>query len=485
MIFLFACVSTSAPDPSTSPADSRGQDSAADSAEDSAADSDSGTDSGADSDTSGGTDSGTDSQPDTGDPAPDDWDFLRDIDFENVIIVDVDTMRADHLPFYGYARDTTPLLSTRSGVAVMRHHRATGGWTPPAVASLLTGLEPWQHRVIAPVEGWGTLNGESWAIPLDNAGVATRFFNANGMLVETDLLQSWRSYQHDVHDTSGDLEADLLGWIDGLPAGQPFLAILQPMEIHQPWQPMAEDMGVWSVDSTLPMGDLLNTQTPYVEQQAQEATDEAFAVLKQDIIDVYDEEILSIDRTVSALLDGLEARGMSENTLVILTADHGETLFDADRTWGHAMTIREELLHIPLILFHPSLAGQEVDCMSSQADLIATLADLRGWPAPAGLAPRSLIGTCRQQAPTLHLLVDNQAEVPFMWGYEATAAGTRWRLDSDCAGGLIAYDLRSDPAMAVPLPYDPTEPALAELYDALSAYLDTAQAEVPTVNCRL
>jgi hypothetical protein len=112
-------------------------------------------------------------------------------------------------------------------------------------------------------------------------------------------------------------------------------------------------------------------------------------------VDLYDAGIYADDATLGALLDELAARGLLESTLVIVTADHGESLGDAGR-WGHHLTPDEEVLRVPLVMRLPSAlpAGARVDAPVSLVDLTPTVLDLlpEGLIAPMdGLDGRSLL----------------------------------------------------------------------------------------------
>jgi arylsulfatase A-like enzyme len=110
-----------------------------------------------------------------------------------------------------------------------------------------------------------------------------------------------------------------------------------------------------------------------------------------DYVRRYDGEIIGTDAQVRRLRRALEVRGLLERTLVVITADHGESLGESDYFFQHGVELNEASLHVPLVLRHPGLpAGARVDAPASLVDVFPTLLSLVGLPPSAGLAGRDL-----------------------------------------------------------------------------------------------
>jgi arylsulfatase A-like enzyme len=167
----------------------------------------------------------------------------------------------------------------------------------------------------------------------------------------------------------------------------------------------------------------------------------------------------------------LEARGLLESTLVVLTADHGETLGDADLpVFGHGGLLRPEALEIPLVLFHPQIRAEEFTCTAMNIDTLPTLFTAIGIPLdipPGQLDGRPLQQGCRETTRSS------------LAGYgELIAAGLStpdWQVYHSCKdGATLLYDRAADPENLFPLPIleEPTWPILRGQLTAWIAELD-------------
>lgn len=367
----------------------------------------------------------------------------------SVVYVHVDTLRADHLPMYGYDRPTTPGLAAREWLQVDGVY-GSSSWTVPSTASLLTGQPPEVHGANSRDAGedaasaYIEVDAPGFPAHLQSQGWATALFAGNVWVAEqSDLWKGFDVHEHIPKDGKRyNLDAavdDGLAWIDALPDDQRFLLFFQPLDTHTPYWVAPEDRGTFATSE--PPFDL---DEPDAEVQAAEIND----ALRQDpdgtteaLVDAYDEALLGLDRGMERLLAGLTARGLDERVLVVFTADHGETLNDAgDGTWGHARWLREELVRNPMLIRGPGIEPGRVSCVTPNENVFPTLLEALGVPAMEGTRGRSLATGCETLA--VSSLYDDRTHME-----QINASTGEERLTRDCATGVeTGWDLVADPA---------------------------------------
>ena len=186
-------------------------------------------------------------------------------------------------------------------------------------------------------------------------------------------------YQFSGRKTAAMLSQDLLQWLDYRDASRPFFAFMNYFDAHQPYIPSGEAASQFG--ERVP-------RNPCVDCHSTYPPDELVALR-----DAYDRCILGLDAEVGRLMDRLRDRGHLDNTLVLVTSDHGEH-FGEHELVHHAISLYAPLLHVPLLILHPSRthAGEVVNQPISLRDLPATILDLVGmgeqWALPgSSLAP--------------------------------------------------------------------------------------------------
>ena len=302
-----------------------------------------------------------------------------------VILIVVDTLRADHLGVYGYDRDTSPRLDewAQRGV-VIDQALSTSPWTLPTFGSILTGMNPSQHGAgerardsgkrwkraplldtvttlpeVLAVEGWQT------AAVVSNPFLREHFGLSRGF----DIYDYERGRTADaVVDRSLELVEDL--------ADRPFFLMIHLIDPHLPYRAPEAFRGKFSGD---------REQTPIGKSRKEiiSVIDDLTAEDRQNIIDRYDEEIAFTDQQLGRLLDQLAQRDLLTRSLVVLTSDHGEELFDHGE-FEHGHSMHQELLRVPLLLWESSLEPHRVSAPISLADLPQTIFDAtQGEPSSA------------------------------------------------------------------------------------------------------
>lgn len=319
----------------------------------------------------------------------------------HVVLVVIDTLRADHVSAYGYERETTPNLDRlASGGVLYEDAISSAPWTLPAHASLFTGLYVRDHGTTN--RNW-TLDPshETLAQRLRRAGYHTAGYSNNVWLNDVSGLkrgfqvfeEMWRQQHTRSEGISVDRPATdmggvrtterIFGWIDGLPDDdRPFFTFVNYFEPHLPYRPTRP-----YDDDFLPEG----ASKPVVERLRSFYSPREFGYILQlpwmrvpdaelEILEaLYDGEIAYIDSIIGRLVKGLEERGLMEKTVLVITSDHGEH-FGENHMLEHKFSVFEPLIKVPLILYAPGRlpAGLRIAEPVQVHDVFGTLLELAG-----------------------------------------------------------------------------------------------------------
>jgi arylsulfatase A-like enzyme len=324
----------------------------------------------------------------------------------NVVLISIDTLRADRLSVYGYPRPTSPTLEAlaRQGV-VFDNYFYVGGGTLPSHMSMMTSLYPATHGIDPAHQTRLDDARVTLAEALRGAGYATAAFVDGGWLsAKFGFDQGF-----DLYDDAGVHFAETLPraetWIRQH-ARSPFFLFLHTYDVHSQWVqrpydcPGDEELSF--AGSPPPSFDgcrdgacaselLLKVDTRI---RAGELRGDAYFSPPEVryISDLYDGCVRYTDRRIGEILGWLVELGIDDRTLVAVTSDHGEELLDHGM-FLHEQGGYEEYAHIPLLLRLPrrALAGKRVAGMAAIVDLMPTLLALAGLPAPAEAQGRSLL----------------------------------------------------------------------------------------------
>lgn len=295
----------------------------------------------------------------------------------NVLLIVLDTLRADRLGCYGYERATSPYIDAfaKEGV-VFEDAWSSAPWTLPSHASLLSSLYANQHGVFSPGDRLGS-NVVTVAEALWHAGYDTAAFTEGGYVCpQFGLAQGFESFWIHTGDVT-ETFAKASEWIDG--RDRPFFAFVQTYKVHAPYDPegdareslvrpyagdLPETISVAAVPNTRKTHDFTPADTRYLS-------------------DLYDAEILELDGALETLLEGLRASGVLENTVVILTSDHGEEFNDHGQ-FGHGNSLYQEQIGVPLIVRGPGRfeGGRRVSRPVLGIDIPPTIALATGTRVP-------------------------------------------------------------------------------------------------------
>jgi arylsulfatase A-like enzyme len=381
------------------------------------------------------------------------------------LILCVDTLRADHLGHYGYARATSPRLDRLAAEGVVFDRaQAQSNWTVPATATILTSLLPSGHG--AGLSGDLRLLSESsppaqmhpavrpLATVLAEAGFRTALYSANPFLYGrfkdgfeeafvdwvpaatlSDQAAEWASQQGDDR----------------------FFMYVQYMDLHQPVEPPEPFFHAFQpYPAALAPRELVNWS--FGQQASLDAPD--FLRYRRHRIGLYDGAIRYVDTQIGRLVDHLERAGLLDHTLIVVTSDHGEEFWDHAEDeralggdprglWGigHGHSMYQELLWVPLVFRGPGVAGgRRVGCDARHLDVAPTALAL------LGLAPEPEM---RGESLARHLGASDEAEgcrpLPMIsespaYGPDARALVWRgYKLVTRADGVTLLFDLERDP----------------------------------------
>jgi arylsulfatase A-like enzyme len=328
----------------------------------------------------------------------------------NVLLLVLDTVRAQNLSVYGYARPTTPHLEqfARTGAKFARAF-ATAPWTLPSHASMFTGRLP--HELSADFRTPLDARFPTLAETVRARGYATGGFVANSYYcnAENGLARGFTHYEDHVaslpefllsaslsrallqrdalrrlfnqpdviaRKSAAQINGAFLHWLDQQ-AGQPFFAFLNYLDAHEPCVPPADyakKFGAGVEHRRFRSAHLLRTSWRLQREQVTPQQNQAD-------IDCYDGSISYLDAQLGQLLGALEQRGLRQNTLIVITSDHGEA-FGEQGHYGHVDSAYISQLRVPLLLSWPGVIppAQTITEPVSLRDLAATMLDLLKLP---------------------------------------------------------------------------------------------------------
>jgi arylsulfatase A-like enzyme len=402
----------------------------------------------------------------------------------DVVLIVVDTLRADRLGVYGHRRPTSPEIDrwARRGV-VFDQALSPAPWTLPAMASLLTGRWPSTHGAGSRVReaNWAqtrslgpelpTLAGELGRAGLRSAALVNNVFMAPAL----GLARGFATYDYRPAGVGrGRRAAQVvdagLAWLDAQPREARVFLLVHLFDPHLPYEAPPPHAGRFT--AAFEATPLRPAQPQDVRRRRGTLSEGEMAFVSA----AYDEEIAATDEQVGRLLDALDARGRLARALVLLTADHGEELFDHG-SFEHGHSTYQEVLRVPFVAWAPGLRARRVAAPVSLVDVMPTLLDAAG-AAPVRSDGRSL----------WPLLVREARPGPRALAAEGTLhrperrALLRWPLKlvtDEEQGRRELYDLERDPGerhdLAVRRPAD-TARLVAQLERLLAARPTPASA---------
>ncbi len=278
----------------------------------------------------------------------------------NVVVLLIDTLRASKLRAYDpSSRVRTPVLDRLATEGtVFERAQSQENWTKPSVASVLTGLTPGTHGATT-TEAVLPDRAELVSEAFDAAGFATGSFLANGYVSNRfGFDQGWDHYTNMIREERSTEAADVFreaGDFIEQHRSERFFVYIQTIDPHVPYDPPAEFLAMYDdradyAGQVRPRmtGDLLERAKRTPPGVVFDASDQ------RRLRGLHDGEISYHDRELGRFLERLGALGVADDTLFLITSDHGEE-FNDHGSWGHGHSVYQELLHVPLIVWRPGV----------------------------------------------------------------------------------------------------------------------------------
>jgi arylsulfatase A-like enzyme len=437
----------------------------------------------------------------------------------NIILITLDTVRADHLSLYGYERDTTPNLQRLAQEATVYSNAiAPGNMTLSTHASIFTSLYPSWHEahfekgyeqaraldskypVLAQTladKGFETVGIVSNYLFLSHGFGLDRGFtyhDSSGpplMLTKSYVLRNavrnllamfLQPWQYDsIFRRAEDINDSALAFLEKENPHKFFL-FLNYMDAHGPYLPPARFATLFPGRDTR----MIARHYPNMERQVLAEKRPISDRERRHLISQYDGGIAYMDASIGIFLDQLKRRGLYDNTLLIITSDHGET-FGERSMIGHGLSVYQDQVHVPLIVKFPHSTTKEViGDPVSLVDLMPTILDLLGYEVPKNIQGHSLLA----RAP--HDAVSESFPHPFasrwnpkyLQAAQAIFSGSMKFVQSS-TGSKELYDLSQDPNELHNLLPSLPEPALeTKLEEFMQAAARSSKFQQPQLGSK-
>jgi len=247
----------------------------------------------------------------------------------HVVLIVLDTLRADHLPFYGYEKNTAPFLSELASQSIVFGNVfSASSWTAPASASIFTSLYPFQHGVTTGFIASKYLKVELNRIPGEIKTI-TEVLKENGyktygvadnvnICEEEGFTQGFDRFKLFPYKNEKKINRQLEEWVKEIKAQKKYFLYIHYNDCHHPYHP----------------------RKPWYKPQKKK---------RRDLIARYDSEINYVDTKIKKMY---ELFGWDKNTLLIVTSDHGEEFWE-HKGKRHGQTLYSEVIRVPLLIYFP------------------------------------------------------------------------------------------------------------------------------------
>jgi arylsulfatase A-like enzyme len=398
----------------------------------------------------------------------------------NVILISIDSLREDHVGTYGYPKATTPNIDSMAAEGVVFENAvSTTSWTLPSHISMLTSLFSEAHGVIGA--------GDSLA---DSATTLSEVFQsggyATGAVVSGPFLNRRFGFNQgfDVYDDETVSFAEINDSHQGVTsplthgravelledfAGAPFFLFLHYWDVHYDYAPPAPYDKMFDPDyeGTVSSENFIRNDKIHPDMDPRDL---------EHVVALYDGEIAYTDSYLGKLFDELRRLDQWDNTMIVVTSDHGDEFFEHGNK-GHRNTLYGELINVPLIVKFPQSrwGGQRIDSLVGIVDIAPTMLEVAGLPPQAESSGRSLKALLEQgEAPTARLYFADVDRRVKSVNTKQSKLIAHWRRDPGEELQVELYDLARDPGEQLDLSSESAE-QVVQLRRALQTWVRAAR----------
>ncbi len=403
----------------------------------------------------------------------------------NVLFISLDTVRADHMSLYGYARPTTPRLQAfAQDASVYNHAVSVADMTLASHASMFTGMYPRRHGAhYQPDQPFGRAMPDvpTLAETLSSRGYASRgvvanyaylhplfgfrrgfqtydyrspvqLFDPNGTFYLRRVVRSAADWVVPMEQfdrlcrSAGEINHEVFPMLEKFAQRKrPFFLFLNYMDVHAPRMPPAE------------FKDRFPGRDPHLTSQkyyaiVKDVMRQKRALLpreRESAIALYDGSLAYLDDQIGQLIDRLKTLGIYENTMIVITSDHGEAFGERD-LMEHSVSVYQDQISVPLLIKFPNThAARQLEETVSHVDLLPTILNAVGLPVPEGMQGLDLRGM--NGAGSRNVISESFRNAMFVdWNRrfnrtETSMVSGRMKLIVSTAGKRELYDLAVDP----------------------------------------
>lgn len=430
----------------------------------------------------------------------------------NIVLITMDTVRADHLSIYGYQHDTTPFLREFArGATLYERAIATNGYTIPTHASLFTGLYSswhgatvhpgypndgsplpprtttlasvlrahgyWTIETIANYVGLGAWTGLTQGFASTESKRAVRIADPNRPFYLREgarkLLFHFVNVPlfHALCLRAGDINRDAFAVLEEVRIrNKPFFLFLNYMDAHRPYL-APEPFYSRFRDKNLPpiTAEALGSITEQVNNGIHPLDNDD----KRYLVSQYDGGIAYMDSEIKNLVDRLRKLGLYDNTMIVITADHGEAFGEHNRM-SHAIgSVYEDQIYVPLLIKYPhQQESRRCHDLVSQVDFMPTVLAATGLPVPGGVQGRNLLSPSNSGSSTVFaegVAAQDSYSNSRLRGLRRAVLTGPWKLITWSDGAPELYNLADDPGELHNL-YPSDKPVASELQTRLTLW---------------
>lgn len=366
----------------------------------------------------------------------------------NVIIIGIDALRADHLGAYGYNRPTSPQIDklAKQGIISMRNY-SQSTTTAPSFMSLFTSLYPTDHGILFTFphhykHPFMKINSSIVTLPqiLQENGYNTAAFVSSVALPQE--IGFGIGFNQFTVDSTLNQRKNLLNWIDDK-KNDKFFIFYHDMTVHDPYLPSEKYKKMFAQTKKEFPSFTDENPTKGLEAEMLRTVDRHNEEDVKYLIDLYDAGIRDIDEFINSLLIKLDNNGILDNTIIIFTSDHGEEFMDHGAL--QHLQFYNEILHVPLIIYFPSLKHTVIEQNTRTVDIFPTTLELlkiRNNTKIRGTSLLPIIIGSSQERPVISIMGSDKSIVWKEYKY-INQLSSQNDLSKPITNEL--YDLKKDP----------------------------------------